>query len=97
MGEVIKATATEKRQVLKEIEQCAEAELYLGSKILRMPIEESAEDRRRETMYTERRLTKETLAKMMGIPAEKITEARNKGYDRANETVQEADNNGWWD
>ena len=95
MGEKIKATANEKRQVLKDIEQCAEMELYLGAKILRTPIEESAEDRRREAMYTDRRLTKETLAKLMGIPAEEIRTARNKGYDRANETVQEADNDGW--
>ena len=97
MGETIKATANDKRQVLKVIEQCAEMELYLGAKILRTPIEESAEDRRRETMYTERRLSNETLAKLMGISKEEIKEARNKGYDRANATVQEADNDGWRD
>jgi hypothetical protein len=97
MAEVITATAAEKRQVLKEIEHCAEMELYFGAKVLRTPIEESREDKARESLYTTRRLEKESIAKRMGIYEDKIEEARCNGYYKANETVLEADNNGWWD
>ena len=92
-----KASAIAKRKVLESIQHDAEMELYFGIKIMHTPIEQSAEDRKREFMYTGRRLDNEALAKRMGIPKEEIEEARNKGFDRANEAATEADQNGGWE
>jgi hypothetical protein len=89
------ASQEAKRKVLQDIEHNMEMEVYYGSKVLRTPIEDSAEDRRLETMYTERRLNSVALAKKMGISKEEINDAKDRGFDKAYDAIEEADNQGW--
>lgn len=88
--------ATEKRKVLKNIENHAEMESYFHAKVIRTPIEDSDQDLKIELHYTKLLEEDIELAKRIGIPNEEIENARCAGYDKANETVTEADDNGWW-
>ena len=86
-----------KRQILKEIQHCAEMESYFHAKVIRTPIEDCEDDLKIELHYNKKLQELVETAGKMGIPEKEIDEATFMGRDDACEVIVEADDNGWWD
>ena len=90
-----KASEVAKRKILNDIEHDAEMKIWFEAKVVRTPIEHSDPYRHNEAFYTEKLEKDIELAKMMGITKQEINDAKDRGFDKAYDAIEESDNQGW--